>query len=195
MTADSRSKWDRIYTSASGANVQPARVLTDFAQLLPATGTALDFACGLGGNALWLAQRGLTTFGWDISTVALEKLGAQAQMLGLSIGLSCRDLEQDQDDVGGEQFDVVVVSRFLVRARASRVVALLKPNGVLFYQTYTVEKQDGVGPSNLAFLLRPNELLRLFRGLHVLAYRDEGLVGDTAAGLRAEAYLVAQRRP
>ena len=36
---------------------KPAQVLSDYAYLLPESGTALDLACGRGGNALFLARR------------------------------------------------------------------------------------------------------------------------------------------
>jgi tellurite methyltransferase len=50
---------------------------------------------------------------------------------------------------------------------------------------------DDRGPGNPLFRLAPNELLRLFPGLRVIAYREEGLFGDSAQGLRNEAWLVA----
>jgi tellurite methyltransferase len=42
--------------------------------------------------------------------------------------------------------------------------------------------------------LAENELLRLFSELRVLAYREEGRVGNMAEGFRNEAMIVAQKR-
>jgi hypothetical protein len=41
--------------------------------------------------------------------------------------------------------------------------------------------------------LGENELLKLFTGLRLRVYREEGSIGDTSAGLRNEAMLVAQQ--
>jgi len=49
------------------------------------------------------------------------------------------------------------------------------------------------GPGNPEFRLTENEFLRLFAGMRVLVFREEGLVGDTRAGLRDEALLVAMQ--
>jgi len=38
----------------------------------------LDLACGLGANALRLAELGLKTEAWDLSPVAVERLNAEA---------------------------------------------------------------------------------------------------------------------
>ena len=52
-------------------------VLARFAEPLP-VGTALDLGCGVGGNALWLAQRGWQMTAVDISRNALERAAAHA---------------------------------------------------------------------------------------------------------------------
>ena len=54
MTNPDQARWDQRYRETS-SEPQAARVLSDNLRLLPAAGTALDLACGLGGNALLLA--------------------------------------------------------------------------------------------------------------------------------------------
>jgi len=71
MSTSDRDKWNRIYAGGRGDSPAAARVLVDFEHLLPATGRALDLACGSGGNALLLAQHGLKTWAWDISDTAV----------------------------------------------------------------------------------------------------------------------------
>jgi hypothetical protein len=73
------------------------------------------------------------------------------------------------------------------------LAAALRPGGLLFYQTWTREAVTGRGPANPAYRLEPGELLRAFAGLRVLAYREEGRVGDVARGVRDQAWLVAMR--
>ena len=189
---DARAKWDRIYSGAREAEPEPAVVLEESAHLLPSKGDALDLACGLGGNALFLARRGLTVSAWDISKVAVGRLASLAEKSGLPLEAEVRDVEAEP--FPREAFDVVVVSRFLARPLAKAIIGSLKPGGLLFYQTYVREKLTSTGPSNPDYLLEENELLTLFSGLRVLVYREEGRFGDLSAGSRDEAFFVGCKR-
>lgn len=189
-----RDKWDAIYRcSPEGPGAAPAEVLWRNAHLLPATGTALDLAAGLGGNALFLAARGLATSAWDISSAALDRLAAAAATQGRALTTEVRDVVAHPPD--RESFDVMVVSCFLDRSLAGPLVAALRPGGLLFYETFTREKARPGGPSNPDYLLAPNELLALFRGLRVVVYREEGLIGDPARGWRNRARFVGYKCP
>ncbi|MDO6459995.1 class I SAM-dependent methyltransferase [Granulosicoccaceae sp. 1_MG-2023] len=188
---DSAEKWDARYRAGDGRPAPPAQVLSENRHLLPDSGRALDLACGLGGNALLLAEAGLETAAWDISAVALEKLSAEARARSLSVTTCCCDLSATA--LPRAQFDVIVVSRFLERALSGPICQALTPGGVLFYQTFTREKTTSAGPSDPRFLLGANELLRLFAGLRVLAFRDEGRQGDVSTGLRNESWIVAKK--
>ncbi|NJD07352.1 MAG: methyltransferase domain-containing protein, partial [Methylococcaceae bacterium] len=134
---DLQAKWNAAYGSAE-RQPEPARVLTANAHLLPATGTALDLACGLGGNALFLAERGLQVTAWDFSEVAIDRLTELAREQDLKLTAEVRDVEREE--LPEAVFDVIVVSRFLTRSLADAIVAALKPGGLLYYQTYTRAK-------------------------------------------------------
>ena len=57
-------------------------ILARFTEPLP-VGTALDLGCGMGGNALWLAQRGWQMTAVDISSKALERAATHAVTAGV----------------------------------------------------------------------------------------------------------------
>lgn len=184
-----RRKWDGRYAETSAGVAPPLEVLAENAHLLPHHGEALDLACGLGGSALFLARRGLSTRAWDISVVAIEALQRMAGDLPLRAEV--RDLSARP--LPATAFDVICVGHFLDRDLCPEIAAALRPGGLLFYQTYSLERVDDSGPGSERFRLARNELLRLFPGLIVRFYRDEGVVGDTRRGLRNRAQLVAQR--
>jgi len=186
-----RDKWDRIYREAEDVIPEPAQVLADNAHLLPESGIALDLACGLGGSALFLAQRRLDTQAWDISAEAISRLNSNAQRLGLSLHAETRDVVESPPEA--ESFDVIVISRFWERSLSLAITKALKPGGLLFYQTYTREKATGIGPTNPAYLLDTNELLRLFGSLRLVFYREEGQIGDLNRGSRNEAFFIGQK--
>ena len=65
-------------------------ILARFAEPLP-VGTALDLGCGMGGNALWLAQHGWQMTAVDISSNALERAATHATTAEVS---DCIDFQQ-----------------------------------------------------------------------------------------------------
>lgn len=184
-----QDKWDERYKASEAGAGQPARVLSDYAHLLPRSGEALDLACGLGANALFLASRGLVTHAWDISNVAIAKLQAYADRKGLPLHGRIHDAIGAPPASGS--LDVIVMAHFLERSLSSHLVNALRPGGLLFFQTFTRTFVNPAGPSQEVFRLAENELLGMFPGLRVLAYREEGTVGDTTRGFRDEALLVA----
>ncbi|MDD1633456.1 MAG: methyltransferase domain-containing protein, partial [Methylococcaceae bacterium] len=133
------SKWNHFYNSQSLQASYPAvQVLSENEFLLPTTGAALDLACGMGGNAIFLAELGLAVTAWDISFVAIEKLTTYAVHQGLNIN-ACQE-KIVADSFAECCFDVIVVSRFLDRTLSDAIIGALKPDGLLFYQTFTREK-------------------------------------------------------
>jgi len=192
----SEKKWNEIYAAEhqtdSELETKAANVLQDYAYLLPSSGLALDLACGLASNAMFLAQCGLNTHAWDISTIAIERVQARCQRKNIFITTEVRDVEQHPPVLNS--FDVICVSYYLERALTQDIITALRPKGLLFYQTFTNEKVSDVGPSNPQYRLQQNELLALFSSLHVLAYKEHGTVGDVKKGLRNVASLVAQKR-
>lgn len=183
--------WEARYRDHSATPPRPAAVLTGFEHLLPASGDALDLACGLGGNALHLARRGLITRAWDSAATAIDRLAAQAHAEELPLTAEIRDVVERPP--AASTFDVIVVSRFLDRALCPALAAALRPGGLLFYETFTRAGVTGHGPRNAQYRLGDNELLALFPGLRVRVYRDEDRAGATDRGLRDLAWLVAQR--
>ncbi|PKM12558.1 MAG: SAM-dependent methyltransferase [Gammaproteobacteria bacterium HGW-Gammaproteobacteria-3] len=191
MSRTLAAKWDAIYSRSAATPAAPVAVLSDNAWLLPKTGTALDLACGLGGNAQFLAAAGLAVLAFDISAVAIARLQRNASRQGLNI--SARQQFIDAQCLAGRRFDVIVISRFLDRALGNAIIHSLKPDGLLFYQTFTRTKVSDRGPENPDFLLKPQELLQLFAPLRVIYYRDNAYIGDVEAGLRNEAQFIGQK--
>ena len=115
----------------------------------------------------------------DISDVGIKQAMANAESTGTasSIFSEVRDLNIMQD-LGQEQYDLVIVFFFLQRELFPALTAALNPGGILIFKTYTTEQQrfssEGAksGPSHPMFLLEPNELLRAFSSLRVLHYHE-----------------------
>ncbi|HVK30025.1 MAG TPA: class I SAM-dependent methyltransferase [Nocardioides sp.] len=104
--------WDERYAGSdrvwSGRPNQ--RLVEQAADLRP--GTALDVACGEGGDAIWLAQQGWRVTAVDVSQVALAKLAQHAEDEGVAdrVKLGFYDALDDARPAGRHHFDLVTVS-------------------------------------------------------------------------------------
>ncbi len=76
----------------------------------------------------------------DISMVAIKKLNTYSVLQGLDIN-ACQE-EIVPDSLTENAFDVIVVSRFLDRTLSDAIIDALKPDGLLFYQTFTRDKDN-----------------------------------------------------
>lgn len=189
-----RHKWNDKYRRSQHRLPAPCSILEQGSYLLPARGTALDIACGVGGNALFLAKAGLDTVAVDISDVAIEKLQQHAVAEGLSIHTLVRSADSHYFAAAPGQFDVITVSNYLDRELFKILPDMLKPGGLLFYQTFVKDKADPqTGPSNPAFLLNENELLELTSGLSCRMFIDLGTTGRVTQGLRNQSCIIAQK--
>lgn len=181
MSNENASKWNSRYAYSGKPLPPPSQVLSRGERWLPKGDalSALDLACGRAANAQYLASRGFNTSAWDVSeTVITEVMSRQPKVLAEIV---VRDVVE-QPPVPNS-FDVIVVSRFLSRDICPAIQAALRPGGVLFYQTFTH------GLSNKEYLLADNELLSLFKGLHLLEYHEP--LPDEFG--KAEARLIARR--
>ena len=69
-------KWNKIYSKQYCKDITASSVVIDNAHLLPNVGKALDLACGMGANAIFLAEHKLQVDAWDVSSDALKQLEA-----------------------------------------------------------------------------------------------------------------------
>jgi tellurite methyltransferase len=177
METDEKSIWNRKFSEQSLASLEPDPFLVSaYDEFLSglSPGSVLDVAGGSGRHAIWLAQRGWRAKMLDISDVGIGLAERNAsRALGpvrkeFLISTEVADLNQMQD-LGAEQYDLVLVFFYLQRELFPALISALKPGGFLLYKTYTTDQQHlSGGPSNPAFLLKPNELLHAFESLRIL---------------------------
>lgn len=175
------------------ADDEPAALVrAELARLAAATGPVLDLACGAGRNALPLARAGCRVIGLDRDRAKLAALGGMARAAGVRLSLLRADLEaKGTIPLASASCAAVLVFRYLHRALAPEIVRVLRPHGLLLYETFTREHREiAEHPRNPAFLLEPGELLRLFPALSVLRAEEARV---TAPAPEAVARLVARK--
>lgn len=182
MTDEDRIRWDETYAGQEPASIgagEPPAVFAPYGDVFPTSGQALDLACGQGSNALWLARRGLTVWGLDVSPVAIGQARELARRSG--VGDRCRFEVADLDDgiPAGPPVDVVLCHKFRDRSLDRAIVERLAPGGVL-----AISCLSEVGAAPGPFRARPGELLAAFTALEVIAAGE----GD------GQTWLVARAR-
>lgn len=141
---------------------------------LPRGGRVLDLACGYGRHARMLAAAGFMVEAVDRDHEALDSL---RDLPGIDVR-EC-DLEGGDWPYFEEQFDAIVVTRYLYRPRLDTLASLLRPGGVIVYETFMAGHERYGKPSNPDFLLEPWELLRWATrsGLQSLAF-EQGFIAQ-----------------
>ena len=181
MTAEDRLQWDERYTRAGSAPADdrpgPPPRLAAFEHLFPTAGSALELACGRGQGVVWLASRGMTAWGVDVSPVAIASARRLAHRHGVSSRCRFDVVDLDGGLPPGPPVDLVLCHRFRDPRLDPAVVGRLAPGGLL---AIVVLSEVDAGPGS--FRVRPGALLTAFAALEVVAHGEGG----------GEAWLVAR---
>lgn len=196
-------QWDERYSqrdSVWSGRVNPT--LVEFAQGLR-PGTAVDLACGEGGDAIWLAQQGWTVTAVDFSAAGVHRARRHAEDAGVAgrIDWVVADVASWRPDTG---FDLVAM-HFLhtpdigVRDAAIRTAwASTGPGGtclVVSHHPENATRGTAGGPPDPAVLYGVDEALAALGSspgdprLRVAETRDRRV----SAGLWVDSVIVLQR--
>ena len=127
---------------------------------IPKAGRVLDLACGSGRHAIWLAAQGFQVDAID------RDMQAAAHMQGMqNIQVTIADIETGTWPESQEKYDGIVVSRYLFRPLLEKLATMLKPDGVLIYETFMTGNERYGRPRNPDFLLQPDELKTVYAPL------------------------------
>lgn len=173
-----RSTWDERYGAAelvwsSGPN-----------ELLPAEvagwppGRALDFACGEGRNAIWLAEQGWKVTGVDFSAVGLEKAARIAEARQVQVDWVEADVTRW--DPPPAAYDLVAVFYLQLagddrRAALARAAAAVAPGGSLLFVAHDADNlaRGHGGPQDPSVLYRADEVAGLLSAAGLDIVRSE----------------------
>ncbi|MBS4191869.1 class I SAM-dependent methyltransferase [Bacillus sp. FJAT-49705] len=136
-------------------------------------GTALDLACGLGGNSFFLSRLNYQVEAMDISDVAINFIKEQAAKYNLNIQSHTADLTELHNlRWTHKTFDLIVISYYLDRSLFPIVRSLLKEDGYFYMETFYQSPENGDRKISNQYKLQPKELLSEF-GDWTLHYFEE----------------------
>ena len=156
-------------------------------------GPVADLACGPSGSALLAAAQGRPVTAVDVSAVALDLLGREAQRRGLAgrITLVHADLANWCPDPAG--YALVLCTGFWDPAVFAVAAEATAPGGVLGWEAFTAAARQARPTLNPAWCLRPGEPATLLPdGFTVLTQQD---VPDPDRGDRRRLLARQTRRP
>ena len=134
----------------------------------------LDFASGNGRNCIPLSKKNIMVTAIDRDQ---EKLNKYKNFN--NINSICFDLETSEEwPLTKEYYDVIIVVNYLYRPKIKKLINLLKKDGFLFYETFSLGNEKYGSPKNPNFLLKDRELLDIFENeLLPLSFYNGKIIG------------------
>ncbi len=160
MSIKDKEKWDKKYNQVP--TLLEPREATLFVKKYATVGgglKALDLACGVGRNSIYLANRGFSVDSIDISKEALDILNSR-------INFGVKTIEADLDDyIFKDRYNLIVKCNYLDRGLIERTKSSLELGGVYIVETYLDDKDNEKKDSNPNFLLKKGELKQIFKAI------------------------------
>lgn len=135
MSGQDKAKWNQKYSALIEQGPIPAvnPRLREWSSFLTG-GSCLDLACGLGGNSLYLAEKGYQVTAMDISEVAIHYLNDQVNQGKFNIMGKVVDL--DELKLPYNRYDLIILTYFLDRRLFPEIKKAVKPGGLVFMETF-----------------------------------------------------------
>lgn len=157
---------------------------------------AIDIACGLGRNSIFLARHGWQVTAVDISEVALGHLRELAAAEALPIVCRQADLEQTsrlpESLLAPDSYDLAVMFRYTSLELIEPLRHGLRIGGGLIVEEHMTTEAQVIGPQDPRFRVAPGALREAASRLDIIDYR-EGVTEDPDGRPAALAQLVARR--
>lgn len=180
-------KWNIKYRSDKRFLDPPIRnVIIENSFLLPQNGWVLEIAGGNGATADYLSKLGLKVIEVDISHEAL-KMSRKRNNQVMQVLADAEHLPIQQF-----KFDVICNFYFLERSIFPFIKKNLKPGGLLFYETMTIEMLSLRPEIPEKNLLLQNELKEAFQSFEILQY-FEGWVDSDHGRKKSIARMIARK--
>ena len=157
---------------------------------------AIDIACGLGRNAVFLARQGWQVTAVDISEVALDRLRELASIESLPIRCIQADLGQvsalPESLLSPDSYDLAIMFRYTNLGLIDPLRRALKIGSCMIVEEHMTTDSAVIGPRDPRFRVAPGELRDAASSLHIIDYRER-VSEDPDGRPVALARLVARR--
>jgi SAM-dependent methyltransferase len=185
--------FDKVYASDRPNFSQNPSALLIEAVEGRAPGRALDVAMGQGRNALFLAQRGWSVTGFDVSEQGLSV--ARANATTAKVPLNAVKSTFEAFDYGTAQWDLValiyVPKEAHEGAAMARLARALKPGGLLVIESFASDKaSSGRRPVDID----PTELKAALNGFELVRFDDREAMSEWEPAPTRLSRVIARKR-
>ncbi|WOE68751.1 class I SAM-dependent methyltransferase [Hydrogenimonas thermophila] len=129
----------------------------------------LDIAAGLGRHSRILAERGYSVDAIEYSDVALESLreisGVNAIEMDLENGCNLE-----------KSYDAILCFNYLNRDLYNFMINHINNDGIILFETFVFDEENECAPKNPNYLLKKNELLKVFSSFHIIEYKESNVI-------------------
>ncbi|WP_210366830.1 methyltransferase domain-containing protein [Bacillus sp. REN3] len=179
---DQKEKWNRKHAQrlSGKEELMPNPLLKKLVKN-KGEGLAIDIACGLGANSLFLAEQGYEVTSLDLSEVAIRFVRKEAERRSLRIQAKAIDLEELAPiSEEGKKYNLAIMTNYLDRSLFPVIKELLNTGGCFFMETFfmTEERSSQTIPDK--YKLRSNELLEVFQEWKILFFEKNVQSGKQA---------------
>ena len=185
--------FDKVYASdRPNFSQDPSALLIEAIEGRP-PGRALDVAMGQGRNALFLAQRGWSVTGFDVSEQGLSVARANAGKAGVPLRTVKSTFEEF--DYGTGQWDLVALIYVPAGAHEgaamARLARALKPGGLLVIESFASDRTSrGRRPVDID----PAELKAALSGFDLVRFDDRQAMSEWEPAPTRLCRVIARKR-
>lgn len=181
-------RWNQILTAETPRfNTSPNAFLVEMTRGRT-PGRSLDVGMGQGRNAIYLAQQGWDSVGFDPAERAVA--AARTRAKGLGVRVTATVAPMTDFEWGDAQWDLIVLSYVGGRECVNDVQRALRPGGMVLVEAF---HRDATTTRSIggSVVFDTNELLGLFPDLRVVRYDDAEAPADFGRGTTRVVRLAA----
>ncbi len=160
---EDKKRWNEKYATLP-ISMKPSSLLTEHLDEIGGK-SVLDIAAGMGRHAGYLANLGFNVDAMEFSDMAISRLSSIPGV---------RVIERDLDEIEDfpKSYDAILCFNYLNRRLFPIIRKRLLPGGVLLFETFVEDERNEGAPGKKEYLLRKNELLKVFNELYIFDYKE-----------------------
>jgi len=182
--------WDERYASGKYSSAEPHKLLVEIADRIKKPAKALDLACGVGRNAIYLAEKGWQVTAVDRSSVGIEIAKQRAVEKAVEIDFRVADLEKGEFAIEENAYDLICDFYYLQRDLFAPMKTGVKAGGIIISTIHIYGDAEAAGE----FTLKVGELREFFRDFEILHYHETSRTDNDAGKHHRRTEKLLQRK-
>ncbi len=160
---EDKQRWNEKYAKMP-VSMKPSALLTEHIDKIGGK-YVLDIAAGMGRHAGYLANLGFKVDAMEFSDAAISHLSSIP-------GVKAIETDLDEIEDFPKSYNAILCFNYLNRRLFPIISNRLLPGGVLLFETFVEDEKNEGTPGKKEYLLKKNELLKVFNELYIFDYKE-----------------------